>query len=82
MLAVGPVGYVTLARSPGALELVDLPHERGIVVSCGHSDAIRSKLPPRSTSVGTVTHLNAMRPLTPRPGDRRGCARARRWSSR
>ena len=65
-LAAGPVGYVTLAPElPGALELVDLLHERGIVVSCGHSDATAEQAAAAfDRGVGTVTHLfNAMRPL-------------------
>ena len=66
LLAAGPVGYVTLAPElPGALELVDLLHERGIVVSCGHSDATAEQAAAAfDRGVGTVTHLfNAMRPL-------------------
>jgi N-acetylglucosamine-6-phosphate deacetylase len=66
LLAAGPVGYMTLAPElPGALELVDLLHERGIVVSCGHSDATAEQAAAAfDRGVGTVTHLfNAMRPL-------------------
>jgi len=66
LLAAGPVGYVTLAPElPGALELVDLLHERGVVVSCGHSDATAADAAAAfDRGVGTVTHLfNAMRPL-------------------
>ena len=66
LLAAGPVGYVTLAPElPGALELVDLLHERGIVVSCGHSDATAEQAAAAfDRGVATVTHLfNAMRPL-------------------
>lgn len=66
LLDAGPVGYVTLAPElPGALELVDLLHERGIVVSCGHSDATAADAAAAfDRGVGTVTHLfNAMRPL-------------------
>lgn len=72
LLAAGPVGYVTLAPElPGALELIDLLHERGIVVSCGHSDANAEQASAAfDRGVGTVTHLfNAMRPLRHRdPG--------------
>jgi N-acetylglucosamine-6-phosphate deacetylase len=66
LLAAGPVGYVTLAPElPGALELIDLLHERGVVVSCGHSDATAAQAAAAfDRGVGTVTHLfNAMRPL-------------------
>ena len=66
LLAAGPVGYMTLAPElDGALELVDLLHERGIVVSCGHSDATAEQAAAAfDRGVGTVTHLfNAMRPL-------------------
>jgi N-acetylglucosamine-6-phosphate deacetylase len=66
LLAAGPVSYVTLAPElAGALELVDLLHERGIVVSCGHSDATAEQATAAfDRGVGTVTHLfNAMRPL-------------------
>jgi N-acetylglucosamine-6-phosphate deacetylase len=66
LLAAGPVGYVTLAPElPGALELVDLLHEHGVVVSCGHSDATAQQAAAAfDRGVGTVTHLfNAMRPL-------------------
>ena len=66
LLAAGPVGYMTLAPElDGALELVDLLHERGIVVSCGHSDASAEQAAAAfDRGVGTVTHLfNAMRPL-------------------
>jgi len=66
LLAAGPVGYMTLAPElHGALELVDLLHERGVVVSCGHSDATAEQAAAAfDRGVGTVTHLfNAMRPL-------------------
>ena len=66
LLAAGPVGYMTLAPElDGALELVDLLHERGVVVSCGHSDATAEQAAAAfDRGVGTVTHLfNAMRPL-------------------
>jgi N-acetylglucosamine-6-phosphate deacetylase len=72
LLAAGPVSYVTLAPElPGALELVDLLHSRGVVVSCGHSDATAEEAARAfDRGVGTVTHLfNAMRPLSHRdPG--------------
>ena len=72
LLAAGPVGYMTLAPElDGALELVDLLHERGVIVSCGHSDATAEQAAAAfDRGVGTVTHLfNAMRPLRHRdPG--------------
>jgi N-acetylglucosamine-6-phosphate deacetylase len=72
LLAAGPVGYMTLAPElDGALELVDVLHERGVVVSCGHSDATAEQAAAAfDRGVGTVTHLfNAMRPLRHRdPG--------------
>ena len=80
LLAAGPVGYVTLAPElPGALELVDLLHERGIVVSCGHSDATAEQAAAAfERGVGTVTHLfNAMRPLGHRDPGIAGAALAR-----
>jgi len=80
LLAAGPVGYVTLAPElPGALELVDLLHSRGIVVSCGHSDATAEQAAAAfDRSVGTVTHLfNAMRPLGHRDPGIAGAALAR-----
>jgi len=66
LLAAGPVAQVTLAPElPGALELVDLLHQRGVVVSCGHTDATAPEAEAAfDRGVGTVTHLfNAMRPL-------------------
>jgi N-acetylglucosamine-6-phosphate deacetylase len=66
------VSQVTLAPElPGALGLVELLVERGVVVSAGHSDATAVEAHRAfDRGVRTVTHLfNAMRPLTPRdPG--------------
>ena len=74
LLAAGPVAHMTLAPElPGALELVDVLHQRGVVVSCGHSDATAGEAHAAfDRGVGTVTHLfNAMRPLGHRdPGSR------------
>ena len=80
LLDAGPVGYMTLAPElDGALELVDLLHERGIVVSCGHSDATAEQAAAAfDRGVGTVTHLfNAMRPLGHRDPGIAGAALAR-----
>jgi N-acetylglucosamine-6-phosphate deacetylase len=66
LLDAGPVTYVTLAPElPGALELVAALHARGIVVSCGHTDATAAEAGAAfDLGVRTVTHLfNAMRPL-------------------
>ncbi len=72
LLAAGPVSQMTLAPElPGALELVDLLHARGVVVSCGHSDATAAEAARAfDRGVATVTHLfNAMRPFAHRdPG--------------
>ena len=80
LLDAGPVGYMTLAPElDGALELVDVLHERGIVVSCGHSDATAEQAAAAfDRGVGTVTHLfNAMRPLGHRDPGIAGAALAR-----
>jgi N-acetylglucosamine-6-phosphate deacetylase len=80
LLAAGPVSYVTLAPElDGALELIDLLHARGIVVSCGHSDATAAEAGLAfDRGVGTVTHLfNAMRPFSHRDPGIVGAALAR-----
>jgi N-acetylglucosamine-6-phosphate deacetylase len=72
LLDSGPVTYVTLApERPGALELVELLHARGVTVSFGHSDATGAEAQAGfDRGVRTVTHLfNAMRPFRHRdPG--------------
>ncbi len=72
LLAAGPVRVMTLAPElPGALELIDLLHARGITVSLGHSDATAAEARAAfDRGVRTVTHVfNAMRPLAHRdPG--------------
>jgi N-acetylglucosamine-6-phosphate deacetylase len=72
LLAAGPVSHVTLAPElPGAFELVDLLHERGVTVSGGHSDATAAEAREAfARGVKTVTHIfNAMRPFAARePG--------------
>jgi N-acetylglucosamine-6-phosphate deacetylase len=72
LLAAGPVSHVTLAPElPGAHGLVDLLCERGVTVSCGHSDATAAEAREAfARGVKTVTHIfNAMRPFAARePG--------------
>ena len=72
LLAAGPVSHMTLAPElPGALELVGLLRERGVVVSFGHSDATAAEAREAfAQGVRTVTHIfNAMRPFAARePG--------------
>jgi N-acetylglucosamine-6-phosphate deacetylase len=80
LLAAGPVSYMTLAPElDGALELIDLLHARGVVVSCGHSNATAAEATLAfERGVGTVTHLfNAMRPLSHRDPGIVGAALAR-----
>jgi N-acetylglucosamine-6-phosphate deacetylase len=66
------VSQVTLAPElDGALELIDLLRPRGIVVSCGHTNATAVEADRAfDRGVATVTHLfNAMRPFAHRdPG--------------
>jgi N-acetylglucosamine-6-phosphate deacetylase len=72
LLDAGPVSHVTLATElPGAYELVDLLRERGVTVSCGHSNATAAEAREAfARGVKTVTHIfNAMRPFAARePG--------------
>ncbi len=72
LLAAGPVRLVTLAPElPGAYDLIELLHERGVVVSFGHTDATAEEAHAAfDRDVHTVTHLfNAMRPFAHRdPG--------------
>ena len=80
LLAAGPVTEMTLAPElPGALELIDLLVARGVVVSCGHSDATAEEaLRAFDRGAATVTHLfNAMRPLRHRDPGIAGAALAR-----
>jgi N-acetylglucosamine-6-phosphate deacetylase len=72
LLGSGPVTTMTLAPElPGALELIDRLVARGVVVSCGHSDADASQA-HRAFDRGAraITHLhNAHRRWRPRdPG--------------
>jgi N-acetylglucosamine-6-phosphate deacetylase len=72
LLEAGPVSAMTLAPElPGALELVDELVARGLIVSCGHTDATAAQAHAAfDRGARTGTHLfNAMRPSTPRdPG--------------
>jgi N-acetylglucosamine-6-phosphate deacetylase len=72
LLGAGRVRLVTLAPElPGAEELIDLCIERGVVVSCGHSDATAAQAAAAlDRGARAVTHVfNAMRPLRHRdPG--------------
>ena len=80
LLAAGPVSEMTLAPElDGALELIDLLGERGVVVSCGHSDATAEQANRAfDRGAATVTHLfNAMRPLGHRDPGIAGAALAR-----
>ncbi len=63
----------------GALELIDLLHERGVVVSAGHSNATAAEAERAfDHGVRTVTHLfNAMRPFSHRDPGLAGAALAR-----
>jgi N-acetylglucosamine-6-phosphate deacetylase len=80
LLAAGPVAQMTLAPElVGALELIDVLHERGVVVSLGHSDATAAEAGRAfDRGVRTVTHLfNAMRPFSHRDPGLAGAALAR-----
>jgi N-acetylglucosamine-6-phosphate deacetylase len=80
LLDAGPVTYMTLApERPGALELVDVLHARGVTVSFGHTDATAAEAHAGfDRGVRTVTHLfNAMRPLAHRDPGIAGAALAR-----
>jgi N-acetylglucosamine-6-phosphate deacetylase len=80
LLAAGPVSAMTLAPElDGALELIDVLHEHGVVASCGHSNATAEEAERAfERGVRTVTHLfNAMRPLGHRDPGIAGAALAR-----
>jgi N-acetylglucosamine-6-phosphate deacetylase len=72
LLAGGRVRLMTLAPElPGADALIAILLERGVTVSCGHSDATSEQASHAfDNGVRTVTHLfNAMRPFSHRdPG--------------
>ena len=80
LLDAGYVGTMTLAPElDGALDLIDFLHERGVVVSCGHSDATADEAGAAfDRGVRTVTHLfNAMRTFDHRDPGIAGLALAR-----
>ena len=80
LLDAGPVSQMTLAPElAGALELVDVLQERGVVVSCGHSNATAEQAAAAfERRVRTVTHLfNAMPPFSHRDPGLAGAALAR-----
>ncbi|HZQ16918.1 MAG TPA: N-acetylglucosamine-6-phosphate deacetylase [Gaiellaceae bacterium] len=72
LLEAGPVRMMTLAPElPGAGELIDTLHSRGVTVSLGHTDATAEQAEAAfGRGARAVTHLfNAMRPLQHRdPG--------------
>jgi N-acetylglucosamine-6-phosphate deacetylase len=79
ILDAGPVRMVTLAPElPGALDLVDALVGRGIVVSCGHSDATAPEAAEAfDRGARAVTHVfNAMRPFGHRDPGLAGAALA------
>jgi N-acetylglucosamine-6-phosphate deacetylase len=80
LLDTGRVSEMTLAPElDGALELIDLLDARGVVASCGHSDATAEQAGRAfDRGAATVTHLfNAMRPLGHRDPGIAGAALAR-----
>ena len=80
LLDAGPISQMTLAPElDGALELIDVLHERGVVVSCGHSNATATEAAAAfDRGVRSVTHLfNAMRPFAHRDPGLAGAALAR-----
>ena len=80
LLDAGRVSQVTLAPElDGALELIDLLTARGVVASCGHTDATAEQAHRAfDRGAATVTHLfNAMRPFGHRDPGLAGAALAR-----
>jgi N-acetylglucosamine-6-phosphate deacetylase len=79
LLEAGPVVHVTLAPElPGALELVDVLHARGVTVAFGHSNATAEEARAGfARGARTVTHIfNAMRPFEAREPGLAGAALA------
>ena len=80
LLAVAPVTMMTLApERPGAVELIELLMDRGVKVSCGHSDAKAAEAHDAFDAGATaVTHLfNAQRPFRHRDPGISGAALSR-----
>lgn len=80
LLDAGRVRLMTLAPElPGADALIDLLNERGVSVSCGHSDASAEEANAAfDRGARAVTHIfNAMRPLLHRDPGIAGAALAR-----
>jgi N-acetylglucosamine-6-phosphate deacetylase len=80
LLAGGRIRLMTLAPElEGASSLIDLLLRRGVIVSCGHTDATAEEANAAfDQGVRTVTHLfNAMRPLRHRDPGIAGAALAR-----
>ena len=80
LLGAGPVRLMTLAPElPGAYELIDLLLQRGVAVSCGHTDASAEQAAAAfDRGAKSVTHLfNAMRPFGHRDPGLAGAALAR-----
>ena len=80
LLAAGPIRLVTLAPElAGADALIELLHDHGITVSCGHTNATAEEAEAAfELGVRTVTHLfNAMRPFRHRDPGIAGAALAR-----
>jgi len=66
LLEAGPVAFATVApEREGALELITYLASRGVVVSCGHSDATYEEaMAGFDAGAKVVTHLfNTMRPI-------------------
>jgi N-acetylglucosamine-6-phosphate deacetylase len=80
LLAAGPVRLMTIAPElPSALDLLAFLVERGVAVSCGHTDATAAEAHAAfDAGAVTVTHLfNAMRPFNHRDPGIAGAALAR-----
>jgi N-acetylglucosamine-6-phosphate deacetylase len=81
LCAAGPVGMMTLAPElPGALELIDALSARGVIVSCGHSDADAAAAHAGfDRGARAITHIyNAHRRWAPRDPGLAGVALVRR----
>lgn len=80
LLDAGPVSCVTIAPElPGSLELIDVLVERGVLVSCGHTDATAEQANAAyDRGARTITHIfNGMRQFRHRDPGIVGVALAR-----